>query len=1046
MTSVDNNASADELSERISESYLMDETKCVKQLIELAHLDTSTCERIDQRAKALVSQVRSEGLHSGGIEAFLSEYDLSSTEGIVLMCIAEALLRIPDDATADKLIQDKLAKGNWGNHLGESHSLFVNASTWGLMLTGRLISVHGETLTSPNEWLKKFVSRSGEPVVRVAMKQAMRILGHQFVMGQTIETAISRSLNKENARYLHSFDMLGEAALSAADVTYYFDAYQHAIRTLGQSADRMLPLLQRPSISIKLSALHPRYQFAQRQRVLNELTPRLLSLAQEAKDANITLTIDAEESERLELSLELFDSIFSQPELSHWPGLGLAVQAYQKRAYPVLQKLIALARKHRKRIPIRLVKGAYWDTEIKHAQELGLANYPVFTRKASTDTSYIACAKLLLDAQDSIYPQFATHNAHAISTIIELAGKNINYEFQRLHGMGASLYDNVLHDPSLNCVCRTYAPVGGHKELLPYLVRRLLENGANTSFINRITDEQVAIDDIVADPVLQTTSTHPLPHPNIPLPSQIFGSERVNSMGLNLEDRRTAEALQEQIQSAYKQSSDLNPTIVSAEHGRIITSPSNAEQPIGSVSIDSAVQVESYIHQAFSQYREWDQLGISKRADILDRIADLLERDRVQLMSLCVYEAGKTVPDALGEVREAVDFCRYYAAIARSNYSEHTELPGPTGESNRLSLHGRGVFACISPWNFPLAIFMGQIAAALVAGNAVLAKPASQTPLIAAHAAKLIHEAGVPQEILQVVNGSGHILGQLLAKDSRIAGVAFTGSNETAQTINRTLAKRAGAVVPLIAETGGMNAMIVDSSALADQVVNDVIHSAFNSAGQRCSALRVLFLQEETAPKIIEMLCGAMDELVIGEPQHLSTDIGPVIDEQAQAKLLAHTQRMHTEAKLIKVLNVPAALNQGSFFPPHIYEIDSLSILKEEVFGPILHIIRYRSEQLDDVISAINQTGYGLTFGIHSRIDHFTRYVQERIHVGNIYINRNIIGAVVGVQPFGGEGLSGTGPKAGGPHYLYRFMTERAVTTNTTALGGNTTLLSLTDN
>jgi len=995
----------------------MDEAKCVTQLVKRAQLDDKTREQIKQRAMALVSQIRSQGLSTGGIEVFLSEYDLSSSEGIVLMCIAEALLRIPDDATASKLIQDKLSKGDWETHLGKSPSLLVNASTWGLMLTGQFIAVPSEPPSSANEWLKKLIARSGEPIVHLAMKQAMRILGYQFVMGQTIETAISRSKNKENTPYLHSFDMLGEAALTASDVTYYFNAYQHAIKTLGLSADKTKTLYQQASISIKLSALHPRYQVTQRQRVLDELTPRLRFLIQAAKVANITLTLDAEESGRLELSLELFERLFGEAEFANWPGLGLAIQAYQKRAFPVIQKLIALAKKHKKCIPIRLVKGAYWDTEIKQAQEQGLSEYPVFTRKASTDTSYIACAKRLFEAQDSIYPQFATHNAHTIATIIEIAGENSRYEFQRLHGMGASLYNIVLNDASLNCSCRTYAPVGKHQALLPYLVRRLLENGANTSFINRITDKNTSIESIIADPVKKTESTAILPHPNIPLPAHIFGHERINSKGLNLENRHTAEKLQKQIQQPLLFIQKKN---------------------------QNSKHLELCLQQAHQHYKKWDSLGTAKRADILNRIADLFEKDRVELIRLCVHEAKKTIPDALSEVREAIDFCRYYAALARSQHREH-KLPGPTGESNKLFLHGRGVFACISPSNFPLAIFMGQIAAALVTGNAVLAKPASQTPLIAAHAVRLAHQAGVPSEILQVITGSGSTIGPFLAADFRIAGIAFTGSNETAKKINRTLANRPGAIVPLIAETGGMNTMIVDSSALTDQVVSDIIHSAFNSAGQRCSALRVLFLQQETAPRIIDMLCGAMDELVIGDPQYLNTDIGPVIDEQARDKLIAHTERMKLSAKLIKTLSLPAALNKATYFPPHLYELDNLSLLKEEVFGPVLHIIRYKSEQLDDVISSINQTGFGLTLGIHSRIDYFANYIKERVHVGNIYINRNIVGAVVGVQPFGGEGLSGTGPKAGGPHYLSRFVTERTITTNTSALGGNASLLSLTD-
>ena len=1029
----------------IADWYRRDETEVVDTLLDAAQLDGQALARVDTRARKLVTEVRRHRVGKGGVDAFMQEYELSSQEGVVLMCLAEALLRIPDEDTADRLIRDKLGTADWEKHLGNSESVFVNASTWALMLTGRVISLHDYQEQSLKSVVGRLVSRLGEPVIRQSVTQGMRILGRQFVMGRSINEALDRARDDEKRGYRHSFDMLGEAAHTAADAKRYLDAYNAAIAAIGERSAGKGPI-ESPGISVKLSALHPRYEFAQRERVMKELVPRLTALAAHAREVDIGFTVDAEETARLEISFDVIEAVFRDDALKGWDGYGLALQAYQKRAYPAVAWLAELARSRRRRLMLRLVKGAYWDSEIKLAQEGGFSGYPVFTRKASTDVSYLACARRVLENRDAFYAQFATHNAHTLATIIEMAGSRRDFEFQRLHGMGEALYEQVVGDDGEGYACRIYAPVGSHEDLLPYLVRRLLENGANTSFVNRIVDERAPIADIVADPVARVRALEQKPHPHIPLPRDIYQPERVNSRGIDLTERREVEPLDAQMAKALERDWRATPIVGGVpangeEHA--LLDPANRQRRVGTVFTADASQVAAAMTSAARAAPEWDALGAEERALCLERTADLMERDMSALMALAVREAGKTVLDAVAEVREAVDFCRYYALRCRQDFSRPLELPGPTGELNQLSLHGRGVFACISPWNFPLAIFTGQVSAALAAGNAVVAKPAEQTPLIAHSAVNLMHEAGVPKEVLQFLPGDGEGVGAPLVEHPLLAGVAFTGSTETARAIYATLASKPGPIVPLIAETGGQNAMIVDSSALPEQVVTDTIVSAFQSAGQRCSALRVLFLQSDIADKTLEMLSGAMAELAIGDPALLSTDVGPVIDAAALEMLEAHSERMSKDARLIHQCTLGPACAQGTFFAPRAFEIESLGQLEREVFGPILHVIRYRSEDLDRAIDDINATGYGLTVGLHSRIDSTIKQIHARLRVGNAYVNRNQIGAVVGVQPFGGEGLSGTGPKAGGPRYLYRFATERSLCVDTTAQGGNASLMSL---
>jgi RHH-type proline utilization regulon transcriptional repressor/proline dehydrogenase/delta 1-pyrroline-5-carboxylate dehydrogenase len=1027
----------------ILRAYREDETAVVERLLAAADFAPDALDRIAERARGLVVEVRRQRLGKGGLDAFLHEYALSSKEGIVLMCLAEALLRIPDAETVDRLIRDKLGPADWSQHLGQSDSLFVNASTWALMLTGRLIRSDGEERDLSGV-LKRLVARSGEPVVRQAVTAAMRILGRQFVMGRTIGEALERARGAEKQGYRHSYDMLGEAARTAADARRYFESYEAAISAIG-AAVAGRDVFAAPGISVKLSALHPRYEEVQRERVLEELPPILRTLAQHAKAQRIGFTIDAEESERLDLSLDLIEGLALDPTLAGWDGLGLAVQAYQKRALPLIDLLADLARRARRRLMVRLVKGAYWDSEIKRSQERGLSGYPVFTRKVATDVSYLACARRLLAAPDAFYAQFATHNAHTLAAVLEFAGERRDYEFQRLHGMGEPLYEQVVGADKLDRPCRVYAPVGSHEDLLAYLVRRLLENGANTSFVNRIVDDKAPIDEIIADPVARLRSLRRKPHPRIPLPQDLYGAERRNSLGPDLSSRAELSALKTELEAAANRSWTAAPIVGGTDlegTTRAVRDPSRRARTIGTVVDAGPEPVERALARAAAAAPDWDATPAAERAAILERVGDLFEARLADLVALIVREGGRTIPDAVSEVREAVDFCRYYAARARADFMAQL-LPGPTGERNALELHGRGVFACISPWNFPLAIFTGQIAAALAAGNAVIAKPAEQTPLVGAAAVRLMHQAGVPIEVLHLLPGDGATVGARLVADTRVAGIAFTGSTETARAINLSLAQRAGPIVPLIAETGGQNALIVDSSALPEQVVQDVLMSAFNSAGQRCSALRVLCLQADIAERVIAMLKGAMAELAIGDPALLSTDVGPVIDEEARAALQKHAERMAREGSLLYQCALPAEAESGVFFAPRAFEIDRIGRLEGEVFGPILHVVRWQRSRLDELLDAITATGYGLTLGIHSRIDETVEAVHRRLKVGNTYVNRNMIGAVVGVQPFGGEGLSGTGPKAGGPHYLYRFALERTISVDTTAAGGNASLLSL---
>ena len=1038
----------------ITAAWLRDETEHVRELLEQARLPAAEQAQAQKLAVDLVKRVRARAQDQGAIEAFMRQYDLGSEEGVLLMCVAEALLRIPDQDTADKLIRDKLGDADWEKHLGQSDSVLVNASTWGLMLTGKLVNLNDLTRADVPGAFKRLVGRVGEPVIRLAVRQAMRIMGHQFVMGRTIDEALARSRKGGNADYRYSFDMLGEGALTTKDAARYLEAYRQAIHAIGRTGP-FADVFAAPSISIKLSALHPRYEHAKRARVMKELAPAILELAQLAKSYGIGFTIDAEEADRLELSLDLIEATFSDPSLEGWEGYGLAVQAYQKRTPYVIDFLADLARRVGRRMPVRLVKGAYWDAEIKRAQIDGHPGYPVFTRKPNTDVSYLANARRMLDQGDALYPMFATHNAQTIAAIRSIA-QGRPYEHQKLHGMGDDLYAEVVPKHRLDIPCRVYAPVGSHEDLLPYLVRRLLENGANSSFVNRITDENVAIEDLVRDPVQTVSAFDAIPHPRIPLPVDLFrsqpapiqNSDRDNSMGANLANDNDLRALAERVNAAVKpwRAAPLVPGAVVSSTALPVTNPADRRQTVGEWQPADSGTVEKALANAVTAQPAWDRTPAASRAAILEHAAHLLEQRMADYIALCVKEAGKTIPDSVAEVREAVDFLRYYAAQARAQFGAPEQLPGPTGESNQLQLQGRGVFVCISPWNFPLAIFLGQVSAALAAGNSVIAKPAEQTNLIGHAAVKLLHEAGIPEAVLQFLPGDGATVGAALTRDPRVAGVAFTGSTETARAINRALAGReSGPIATLIAETGGQNAFIADSSALPEQLVKDAMGSAFTSAGQRCSAARVLFVQDDIADKVMTMLAGAMDELKIGDPGLLSTDVGPVIDADALKILEDHAARMAKEARLIKQANAGEDTAHGTFFAPRAWELTSLDQLHREIFGPALHVVRWKADQLDAVIDQINATGYGLTLGVHSRIDETIDRIAARVKVGNVYVNRNQIGAVVGVQPFGGQGLSGTGPKAGGPHYLPRFATEKTVTVNTTAAGGNASLLTLGD-
>ncbi|MCD9033738.1 bifunctional proline dehydrogenase/L-glutamate gamma-semialdehyde dehydrogenase PutA [Luteimonas sp. Y-2-2-4F] len=1047
----------------ITAAWVRDEATHVRSLLERARLPAADRAAVQATAADLVRRVRERAADQGAIEAFMQQYDLGSEEGVLLMCVAEALLRIPDEGTADRLIRDKLGEADWKRHIGQSDSILVNASTWGLMLTGRLVDLADETRRDAHGAFKRLIGRVGEPVIRLATRQAMRIMGHQFVMGRNIGEALARSRKGANAQYRYSFDMLGEAALTEADAGRYLEAYRRAIDAIGRHPDRPRAegpdaVFAAPSISVKLSALHPRYEHANRAAVLAELGPVLLSLAQQAKGHGIGLTVDAEEADRLELSLDVIAQAWRDPSLAGWEGFGIVVQAYQKRAPFVLDWIVDLARSGGRRIPVRLVKGAYWDSEVKRAQVEGHPDYPVFTRKPNTDVSYLANARRLLESADIVYPMFATHNAHTIAAVHRMAGlylpalvraRATPYEFQKLHGMGDDLYAEVIPAGRLGVPCRVYAPVGSHEDLLPYLVRRLLENGANSSFVNRISDEDVPVEALIQDPVDTVAAFDSIPHPRIPLPVDLYrsqGHDRSNSMGANLANDDQLRQLAERVNAEVAEWSagPLVPGARAAGAAVTVTDPADRRRTVGRWHPADAAVVERALANAVAAQPGWDATPAASRAAILEHAADLLEARMPRFIALCTREAGKTVPDGVAEVREAVDFLRYYAGQARKLFAPEP-LPGPTGETNTLQHQGRGVFVCISPWNFPLAIFAGQVAAALAAGNSVIAKPAEQTTLTGHEAVKLLHEAGVPADVLQFLPGDGATVGAALTRDPRVAGVAFTGSTATARAINRALAAREAAIAVLIAETGGQNALIADSSCLPEQLVKDVLSSAFTSAGQRCSAARVLFVQEDIADKVVEMLAGAMAKLRVGDPGQLSTDVGPVIDEDAARMLEAHAERMNAQARLIARAPATEAVEHGTFFLPHAWELASLDQLDDEKFGPALHVIRWKADALDAVIDAVNATGYGLTLGIHSRIDETVERIAARARVGNVYVNRNQIGAVVGVQPFGGQGLSGTGPKAGGPHYLPRFATEKTVTVNTTAAGGNASLLTLGD-
>jgi RHH-type proline utilization regulon transcriptional repressor/proline dehydrogenase/delta 1-pyrroline-5-carboxylate dehydrogenase len=1018
------------------------EERAVTRVLHRLELTGGARHRAVALAMALVAGARERRDERPFLDAFLQEFGLSNQEGIALMCIAEALLRIPDDATADRLIAEQLATGDWSSHSGKSESLFVNASTWGLMLTGGILELDPAIESDASGWLKKLTRKAGEPLVRHAVRRAMRIIGGEFVVGRSIEEALARS-GRDPELAVCSFDMLGEGARTQRDAERYLRSYEHAIDVIGAAAGGRAPH-EISSISIKLSALEPRYSLLQHDRVMSRLTPRVQALARRAAAVGVQLTIDAEEADRLDLSLDLIEALAADTATREWPGLGLAVQAYGKRALDVIDWVAATARVHGRRMTVRLVKGAYWDSEIKRSQERGLEDYPVFTRKITTDVSYLACAGCLFGHADVLFPQFATHNAHSIAAVLELAPAGAQFEFQRLHGMGRLLYaeaaKQIEHFPRV----RVYAPVGEHKDLLAYLVRRLLENGANTSFVNRFMDEQVTVAEIVRDPITELERLAGYAHPRLPNPPALYADRR-NSVGLDLGNPLVLDRLRTSLGRLRSSDHEAAPLIdgraVSGQP-QPINNPADRRERVGRCIEATPADIVRAFDVCSSAQRAWDSRGGVVRAERLEVAADLLEKAAVDFYDLLVREAGKTLPDAIAEVREAVDFCRYYALRARSEFSGGTRLEGPTGELNELSLHGRGVFACISPWNFPLAIFAGQVSAALAAGNTVVAKPAEATPLIAARFIRLLHEAGVGPEFVQLVPAAGRVFGDIALAHPALAGVAMTGSTATALHINRALAARNGAIVPLIAETGGLNAMIVDSTALPEQVVDDVVSSAFMSAGQRCSALRLLFVQEDIADGLIEMLAGAMDELVIGNPAALQTDVGPVISAAAQAGLMRHVARMQSEARIIKACALDDAHAHGSFVAPHLIELASPAQLTREEFGPLLHVVRYPARDLDGVLNFIRASHYGLTLGVQTRLESFWREIFARTQIGNTYVNRNMIGAVVGVQPFGGSGLSGTGPKAGGPHYLPRFALERTLTVNTTATGGNAALLN----
>ncbi len=1008
----------------ITSAYRRPEQECLPMLLgQAAHAADPF--KTQELARKLVQALRDKRT-GGGVEGLIHEFSLSSQEGVALMCLAEALLRIPDRATRDALIRDKISEGDWQAHVGTSQSMFVNAATWGLMLTGKLVSTNSErNLASA---VTRLIGKGGEPLIRKAVDMAMRLMGEHFVTGETISEALANSRKFEAKGFRYSYDMLGEAATTAQDAQRYYASYEQAIHAIGKHAAGR-GIYEGPGISIKLSALHPRYSRAQQERVVAELLPRVRALALLARRYDIGLNIDAEEADRLEISLDLLEALCQDAELAGWNGIGFVIQAYQKRCPYVIDYVIDLARRTRHRLMIRLVKGAYWDSEIKRAQLDGLEGYPVYTRKIYTDVSYMACASKLLGAPDAIFPQFATHNAHTLAAIYQMAGQNYypgQYEFQCLHGMGEPLYEEVtgpVKDGKLNRPCRIYGPVGTHETLLAYLVRRLLENGANSSFVNRIADENVTLDELVEDPVALAEGISPLgaPHDSIPLPRDLYraqgAGDRKNSEGLDLANEQRLASLSAALLSSSNTVWKAEPTNsqaagLDASRAQPVYNPADQRDVVGQVWEATEAEVDAALARAVRAAPIWQATPVQERAECLKRAAQMLEEQMQPLLGLIVREAGKSFANAISEVREAVDFLRYYAGQIEREFSNDTHRP-------------LGPVVCISPWNFPMAIFLGQVSAALAAGNPVLAKPAEQTALIAAQAVRILHDAGVPQDVVQLLPGTGEVVGSALTADTRVRAVMFTGSTDVARLIARALAGRLdpdGRPIPLVAETGGQNAMVVDSSALTEQVVTDVVQSSFDSAGQRCSALRILCVQDDVADRVLDMLKGAMQELTLGNPDRLSTDVGPVIDAEARDGINRHIEGMRAKGFAVEQLAVPGDCAQGTFVPPTLIEINAVSDVEREVFGPVLHVVRYPRAGLNQLVDDINGTGYGLTFGVHSRIDETIDRMIEQVHVGNIYVNRNVIGAVVGVQPFGGEGLSGTGPKAGGPLYLQRLL------------------------
>ena len=1027
--------------DRIDDLKFQDEEQAIRALLARKPLSGAERAEVGRDAADLVRAARGAADRQGVVESFLQQFSLGTKEGLALMCLAEALLRTPDADTRDRLIAEKIGSADWAAHLGQSESLFVNASTWGLMLTGKLVDVEDDAKRDVGGWLKRLTARMGEPVIRQAIGAAVRMMGEQFVLGRNIEAALARA-KKEG--YLCSFDMLGEGARTAPDAERYEQIYAHAIEAVGRARAPGTAPEDGHGVSVKLSALSPRYEATQEARVWAELYPRVKRLALIAARHDLNFAVDAEEADRLVLSLKLIDRLAREPELGGWTGLGVVVQAYQKRGIAVIESLARLAQASGRRIMVRLVKGAYWDSEIKRSQVAGRPGYPVFTTKPATDLSYLACAAALIEAAPALYPQFATHNAHTLASV-RLMGRRagVRIEHQRLHGMGEALYRSA---GAGNAVLRAYAPVGGHEELLPYLVRRLLENGANTSFVHALLNERVPAEDVVQDPIA-TVEARPFAHARIPLPADIYGPVRKNPLGRDYSIGEERDAARKAAKRLAAETLTAGPIVggrlQNGAGAKPLMSPADAMILIGGVSEATPAEIDEAARRAERAQPRWDALRGEGRARVLRAMGDSLEADMDRLVVLLAREGGKTLNDGVAEVREAVDFCRYYAGLAEKQFGPAEVLQGPVGEVNSLELHGRGTFACISPWNFPLAIFTGQIAAALAAGNAVLAKPAEQTPFVAAEAVRLFHAAGLDPDLLALLPGDGATVGAALVSHPKVDGIAFTGGTDTARAINRQLADRPGPILPFIAETGGLNGLFADTTALREQVVDDVIQSAIGSAGQRCSALRVLFVPEDSADEIIGTVAGALDTLVLGDPADPATDIGPVIDAEALAGLEAHVRRLEKEARIVRRLDAGPLKDKGSYFGPVIAEVPRPDFLEREVFGPILHVYRYDPAKLADVAGTLAARGYGLTLGVHSRIERFADEVRRLVPAGNVYVNRSIIGAVVGVQPFGGEGLSGTGPKAGGPHALLRYAVERALSVNITAQGGDPALLSL---